>query len=124
MLTVLVIEDEPITAQMLVDVLALKGYAGHQAATAQEGIDLARTIKPNLILLAMSLPGMNGLEVAKLLKQDPVTQHIPIIAVTALPMMDGRELALSAGCDEYEPKPINMNNLMKKIRKFLNEKEV
>lgn len=124
MLTILIIEDDPETAQLLADVLTLNGYAFHQAARAQEGIELARTMKPNLILLDIALPGMSGLEVAKRLKQDPTTKHIPIIAVTALAMKADRESALAAGCDEYIAKPIIVNNLVKEIRRFLNEKEV
>jgi two-component system cell cycle response regulator DivK len=79
---------------LLADLLTLKGYAFHQAATAHAGIELAKTKQPNLILMDLALPGMNGLDAAQLLKQDPVTRHIPIIAVTALLVERDRDLAL------------------------------
>ena len=119
MATILVIENNPTNLQLLSDVLELQGYSIYQAVTAPAGIDLARSKMPRLILMDIGLPGMNGLEATRILKQDPATKDIPIIAVTAHAMRGDRELALAAGCDEYITKPIDIHMIAETVGQLL-----
>ncbi|MCS5695182.1 response regulator [Desulfofundulus thermocisternus] len=81
------------------------GYKTREAATAEQGLEMVRREKPGLILLDIELPGMDGLQVARLLKGDPATRDIPVLAVTAYAMKGDAEKALAAGCDDYISKP-------------------
>jgi len=119
MSAILVIENNPINMQLMADLLELMGYGIHQAETAPVGIALARAETPKLILMDIGLPGMDGLEATRILKQDPATKDIPIIAVTAHAMKGDRERALASGCDEYITKPIDIRELRKVVGRFI-----
>lgn len=112
---ILLVEDNQMNRDMLSRRLRRKGFEVLLATDGQEGVSLARSSGPDLILMDMSLPTMDGWTAARLLKSDTDTQNIPIIALTAHAMRGDRDKALCAGCDEYETKPVNLARLLGKI---------
>jgi CheY-like chemotaxis protein len=112
---ILLVEDNQMNRDMLSRRLRRKGFEVLLATDGQEGISLARSGAPDLILMDMSLPTMDGWTAARLLKSDTDTRSIPIIALTAHAMRGDRDKALDAGCDEYETKPVNLARLLGKI---------
>ena len=112
---ILLVEDNQMNRDMLSRRLRRKGFEVLLATDGQEGVSLARSGAPDLILMDMSLPTMDGWTAARLLKSDTDTQNIPIIALTAHAMRGDRDKALGAGCDEYETKPVNLARLLGKI---------
>jgi two-component system cell cycle response regulator DivK len=112
---ILLVEDNEMNRDMLVRRLVRRGFEVSAAGDGQEGLALARTQLPDIILLDMSLPEMDGWEVARRLKGDASTQDIPVIALTAHAMNGDREAALDAGCEDYDTKPIDMNRLLDKM---------
>jgi CheY-like chemotaxis protein len=117
---ILIVEDNPKNRDMLSRRLIKRGYEIVMAEDGQEGIDMTTSESPDLILLDMSLPVIDGWGVAKHLKADDATQHIPIIALTAHAMSGDREKTIEAGCDEYETKPIRLPILIEKMETLLN----
>ena len=116
---ILVVEDNEMNRDMLMRRLERKGYEVITASDGRRGIVVAQTESPDLILMDMSLPEMDGWEAAKRLKSDRSTQHIPVIALTAHAMSSDRQKALEAGCDEYETKPVEFLRLLAKIEAML-----
>jgi two-component system cell cycle response regulator DivK len=116
---ILLVEDNEMNRDMLSRRLNKKGYDVAIAVTGQEGVDMASTEAPDLILLDMSLPVIDGWEAAKRLKNDPATQQIPIIALTAHAMEGDREKSLDAGCDDYDTKPVDLKRLLGKMETLL-----
>jgi CheY-like chemotaxis protein len=116
---ILLVEDNEMNRDMLSRRLKRKGFEVVMAVDGQEGIDMASAESPDLILLDMSLPVVDGWEAAGQLKSGPDTQGIPIIALTAHAMAGDREKALEAGCDEYDTKPVEMPRLLEKIQSML-----
>jgi CheY-like chemotaxis protein len=119
MAKILLVEDNEMNRDMLTRRLQSKGYQVITAADGSNGIVVAQTDSPDLILMDMSLPEMDGWEAARRLKSDHSTQHIPVIALTAHAMSSDRQKALEAGCDEYETKPVEFPRLLAKIRAML-----
>jgi two-component system cell cycle response regulator DivK len=117
---ILIVEDNPKNRDMLSRRLIKRGYEIVMAEDGQEGIDMTTSESPDLILLDMGLPVIDGWGVAKQLKGDGATKHIPIIALTAHAMSGDREKTLEAGCDEYETKPIRLPDLLAKMESLLN----
>lgn len=115
MVKILLVEDNEMNRDMLSRRLIRKGFEVELAIDGQQGIDMARQLTPDLILMDMSLPVIDGWEASRRLKADPATAAIPIIALTAHAMVDDREKALAAGCDEYDTKPIELPRLLDKI---------
>ena len=105
---ILIIEDNEKNRKLVRDILQFKGYQLLESETAEEGIRLAREHKPALILMDFHLPGMNGIEAFKVLRADPRTSSIPIIAVTASAMTEDRKKIIDAGFDGLQTKPINV----------------
>src|SRR4030095_11183199 len=105
MAKVLVIEDNPANMTLAVFLLESAGHSVINATDAEAGLTLARDEQPQLILMDIPLPGMDGLEATRLLKQDAATRSIPVIALTALAMRGDEERIRAAGCDGYIPKP-------------------
>jgi CheY-like chemotaxis protein len=91
------------------------------AVDGAQGLELARSETPGLILMDMSLPGIDGWEASRQLKADPATSNIPIIALTAHAMSNDRERAIEAGCDDYDTKPVELPRLLEKIDALLGE---
>jgi two-component system, cell cycle response regulator DivK len=116
---ILVVEDNELNADMLSQRLTRKGYEIIFAVDGEEAIQVAKKSKPQLILMDMGLPILDGWEATRRLKADPETKHIPIIALTAHSMADDREQALNVGCEEYETKPVNFTRLIDKIEKLV-----
>ena len=121
MAKILLVEDNELNRDMLSRRLIRRGFDVVIAVDGGQGADMAVSESPNLILLDMSLPVMNGWEVAQKLKADSATRSIPIIALTAHAMGGDREKALDAGCNEYETKPVEFKRLLEKMNSFLEE---
>jgi len=119
MAKLLLIEDNEMNRDMLSRRLERKGYQVIIAVDGQEGIELAQTQSPDLILMDMSLPVMDGWEATRILKANEATRKLPIIALTAHAMAGDREKALEAGVDDYDTKPIDMPRLLSKIETLL-----
>jgi CheY-like chemotaxis protein len=116
---ILLVEDNEMNRDMLSRRLERRGFTILIAVDGAQGVAMARSEAPQLILLDMSLPVLDGWEAARQLKADPKTQAIPIIALTAHAMAGDREKALEAGCDDYDTKPIELPRLLEKIGALL-----
>ena len=116
---ILLVEDNEMNRDMLSRRLARKGYEVVLAVDGQSGVEMARTHAPDLVLMDMSLPVLDGWEATRRLKADAATQHIPVVALTAHAMSSDRDKALEAGCDDYDTKPIEMPRLLGKIETLL-----
>lgn len=119
MTKILLVEDDELSRDMLSRLLARRGYKTLIAVNGQQAVALAKSEIPDLILMDLSMPVMDGWAAAQTLKADPDTAAIPIIGVTANALAGDRENALRAGCDDYDTKPIDFNRLMIKIEAFL-----
>lgn len=119
MAKILLIEDNEMNRDMLARRLERRGHTILLAFDGAEGVHLAQTINPDLILMDLSLPVLDGWEATKQLKQSPHTCAIPIIALTAHALADDRQKSLAVGCDEYETKPIDFPRLLAKIDDLL-----
>ena len=119
-LTILIVEDNVQNRLLMVDILRIHGFDIIEAKDGQEGLQLAREQQPDLILLDMQMPVMDGLEAARRLKADPGTRAIKILAITSFAMKGDRERILAAGCDEYMAKPIDTRQLPVVVRHLLN----
>ena len=119
MTTILIVEDNEMNRDMLSRRLQRKGYEILIAIDGEKGIDVARANRPDLILMDMSLPVMDGWEATRRLKADKTLTHIPVIALTAHAMANDREKALEAGCDDYDTKPIELPRLLAKMEALL-----
>ena len=113
---VLIVEDNDKNLKLVRDVLQAKGYQTIEAGTAEDGIVLARDRMPDLVLMDIQLPGMNGIDALKVLRVDAVTARIPVIAVTASVMQQDRNLITEAGFDGYIGKPINLKEFIDTVR--------
>jgi CheY-like chemotaxis protein len=116
---ILLVEDNEMNRDMLSRRLERKGYQVVVAVDGQEGVDKAATVLPDLVLMDMSLPVLDGWEATRRLKAAPATSHIPVIALTAHAMAGDRAHAIDAGCDEYDTKPIDLPRLLTKIEALL-----
>jgi two-component system, cell cycle response regulator DivK len=119
MMKLLLVEDNEMNRDMLSRRLSRKGYEVLIAADGAEGVHLATSEKPALILMDISLPVMDGYEATRQIKANQETSKIPIIALTAHAMAGDRERALNAGCDDYDTKPIDFSSLLSKIEALL-----
>ncbi len=118
---ILVVEDQEDNRQIIRDLLSAKGYELVEATTGEEGLKLAATGKPDLILMDIQLPGMDGYEVTRRIKAKPELNHIPIIVVTSYALSGDDKKAFDAGCNGYVTKPFSPRVLLAKIREFLPE---
>jgi two-component system cell cycle response regulator DivK len=115
----LIVEDNEMNRDMLSRRLARRGYEVATAADGQEGLRIAQDRTPDLILLDMGLPVIDGWEAVGRLKTNSATRHIPVIALSAHAMAGDRERALAAGCDDYDTKPVELDRLLGKISALL-----
>jgi two-component system cell cycle response regulator DivK len=116
---VLLVEDNEMNRDMLSRRLMRRGFQVTVAEDGQAGVDMAATESPDIILMDMSLPVLDGWEATRRLKARPETQAIPLIALTAHAMAGDRDRALQAGCDDYDTKPIEFERLLEKIDRLL-----
>ena len=116
---ILIVEDNEKNRKLVRDVLQFNGYKTVEAVTAEAGIQLARAEKPDLILMDIQLPGMDGITALGHLRADPATKGIPVIAVTASAMTQDRQKILAAGFDGYQTKPINVKEFLGVVRQAL-----
>lgn len=116
---ILLVEDNEMNRDMLSRRLLRNGFDVIMAVNGQEGIDLAASQTPDLILMDMSLPVLDGWDATRQLKADPATAGIPVIALTAHAMESDREKALAAGCDDFDTKPIELPRLLEKMKALL-----
>ena len=116
MAKILLVEDNEMNADMLSRRLTRKGHSVVHAADGQAAVDLARKHLPDLILMDLSLPVMDGWTATRAIKDDFRTRHIPVIALTAHAVVGDKERALEAGCDDYDTKPVEFSRLQGKIQ--------
>ena len=121
---VLLVEDNEFNRDMLSRRLTRRGYEIVDAANGEQAVLLASSQTPDLILMDINLPGMDGWEATRRIKQDHTTASIPIIALTAHAMSGDREKTLRAGCDEYETKPVNFEGLLQKMELLLGSRKL
>jgi two-component system, cell cycle response regulator DivK len=119
MAKILLVEDNEMNRDMLLRRLQRKGYEVILAVDGQSGVEMTQNHAPDLILMDMSLPVLDGWEATRRLKADAATRHIPVIALTAHAMSSDREKALEAGCDDYDTKPVELRRLLAKIETLL-----
>jgi CheY-like chemotaxis protein len=119
MTMILIVEDNEMNRDMLSRRLERKGYEVLLAVDGEEGLEVARAKMPDLILMDMSLPVVDGWEATRRLKSDDRLKHIPVIALTAHAMANDRDKALEAGCDDYDTKPIELPRLLAKMDALL-----
>jgi len=120
---VLLVEDNEMNRDMLSRRLTRRGFEVVFAADGQQGVDLARSERPDIILMDMSLPVMDGWEATRRIKADATMRTIPVIGLTAHAMSGDREKAIEAGCDDYDSKPVEIDRLLGKINRLLNGDE-
>ena len=120
---ILIVEDDPLSLELFRDLLEASGYTTLEATDGRQGVELAKEKKPDLILMDIQLPVMDGLEAASILKADPATKNIPIIALTAYAMEEDEERALQAGSDGYLTKPIRIEEFLEEVAKYLGNEE-
>ena len=117
--TILVIEDDDMNRKLVRTLLEIGGYEIMEARDAETGLELAGAQKPDLILMDIQLPGMDGLDATRLLKQDPATAGIPVVALTSYAMQGDEEKALDAGCAGYMSKPIDTRKFLQELERYL-----
>jgi two-component system, cell cycle response regulator DivK len=116
---ILIVEDQEDNRRIIRDLLLASDYALAEATTGEEGLALAERERPDLILMDIQLPGMDGYEVTRRIKANPALRHIPIIAVTSYALSGDDQKAFEAGCNDYVTKPFSPRALLSKIREYL-----
>ncbi len=119
---ILVVEDNAVNRRLAEFLLRSNGYRVTEASTAQEAFELLKADRPDLILMDIQLPGMDGLEATRKLKENPATRDIPVVAVTSYAMTGDREKALAAGCAGYITKPIDKTTFLQEVAAHLGDK--
>lgn len=117
--TILIVEDNELNMKLFRDLLEAQGYDVLQTRDGMQALDLARSERPDLIVMDIQLPQVSGLEVTKWIKADDDLKHIPVVAVTAFAMKGDEEKIREGGCEAYVAKPISVNDFLSTIRKFL-----
>src|SRR6185312_9014037 len=119
---ILIVDDTPVNLKLTRILLVGEGYHVLTAASAEEALELLRTARPQLILADIQLPGIDGLEMTRRIKQDPATRGIAVLALTAFAMNGDEQKAIEAGCDGYITKPVNTRTLGQRIRQVLDSR--
>ncbi len=120
--TILVVEDNVMNMELITDILEVKGYEVLQATTGSDALDLVNSKHPDLILMDIQLPGLDGLTITGIIKDNPDIRDIPIVAITAHAMRGDEEKVREAGCDGYISKPIDTRKLPDTIQGFLDSR--
>ena len=116
---ILIVEDDPKSLTLTRDLLQISGYTTIEATDGEQGVELAKAKKPDLILMDIMMPKMDGLEATRILKADITTKNIPIVALTSYVMKGDKERMLEAGCDGYIAKPVDIQELLKTVGEYL-----
>ena len=116
---ILLVEDHDMAREIMQRRLEREGYRVETAQTGKESLEKIRTVSPDLVLMDMSMPMIDGWEATRRIKADPELKRIPVMALTANAIEGDRERCLAAGCDDYETKPVDFDRLLKKIRLLL-----
>jgi two-component system cell cycle response regulator DivK len=116
---ILVVEDNALNMKLVRDVLTVSGYEVVAAPSGEEGVSLAQTCAPDLVLMDIQLPGIDGYEALRMLRQNPMLDGVPVVAVTAFAMREDQERTWQAGFDGYLGKPINVPSLSAQVQGFL-----
>ena len=116
---ILVVDDEPKNLKLVRDLLHYNKYSTIVATDGEQAVAAARRDKPDLILMDIQMPVLDGLSAARILKSDPATVQIPIVALTSLAMTGDREEAMRAGCNDYMTKPLNTREFVRKLGEWL-----
>jgi two-component system cell cycle response regulator DivK len=116
---ILIVDDDPRALKLLRDLLQIRGYTTLEATDGKQGVDMARAKMPDLIFMDMQMPVMDGFEATNILKADPVTKNIPVIALTACAMQGDREKCMEAGCNDYIAKPLDTRAFVTKVKEYL-----
>lgn len=116
---ILIVEDDPGNLKLIRDLLQIRGYTTLEATDGKQGVDMARAKMPDLILMDIQMPVMDGFEATSILKADPVTKSITIVALTAFAMQGDREKCIEAGFNDYITKPLDTRAFMTKIKEYL-----
>jgi Response regulator containing a CheY-like receiver domain and an HD-GYP domain len=119
---ILIVEDDPRNMKLFRELLQVNGYATFEANNGKKGIEMAREKQPDLILMDIQMPVMDGLEATRILKSYPVTAGIPIIALTSAAMAGDREKTVQAGCDVFLSKPIDIHDFLEKVASELHDR--
>jgi len=116
---ILIVEDDPKNLKLFRDLLQTVGYETVEATDGEQGVALARAIKPNLILMDIMMPKMDGLEATHIIKADDAIKNTPVIALTSFAMNGDRERTIEAGCNGYVTKPVDIKELLKTVESFV-----
>jgi CheY-like chemotaxis protein len=116
---ILIVEDDPKNLKLIRDLLQVKGYTTFEATNGKQGVEMAKDKKPDLILMDIQMPIMDGFEAIRILKTDTETNNIPIVALTSYAMVGDEERMYKAGCDGYLTKPIEIKEFLKKVAEYL-----
>ena len=119
---ILIVEDNEKNRKLVRDVLTFKGYRLAEAETGEDGVRLAKELRPDLILMDIQLPGINGIVALGQIREDPAIRATPVIAVTASAMTQDRQKIMAAGFDGYQSKPINVKDFLAAVRAMLDSK--
>ena len=119
MTKILLVEDNELSADMLLRRLKKRGYHVHLATDGQQAVDMAAALSPELVLMDINLPSIDGFEATRRIRANPLTGAVPIIALTAHALPSERARALEAGCDDYDTKPVELERLLGKIAALL-----
>jgi CheY-like chemotaxis protein len=119
---ILIVDDNPVNLRLAAEVLELGGYAVAKAIDAEQAQEMLRGQPPDLILMDIALPGMDGLALTRKLKADERLKHIPVVALTAFAMKGDEQKALAAGCEGYVTKPIDTRDLPRRVAEILGRK--
>jgi CheY-like chemotaxis protein len=119
MTTLLLVEDNEMNRDAISRLLERRGFTVIAAEDGEQGVRMCRESLPDLVLMDLGLPGMDGFEATRLIKADPMTAHIPVVALTARALTSDQEAAMAAGCIDYDTKPVDLARLVGKIRTLL-----
>ena len=116
---ILIVEDNLLNLELATDLLEANGFVVSSAQTAEEGLRMAREILPDLVLMDIGLPGMDGLRATQDLKANPATRHLTVVGLTSHAMKGDKEIALKAGCDGYLTKPIDTRTFIETVKRLI-----
>lgn len=119
MTRILLVEDNDMNRDAITRLLQRRGFTLFTAPDGEEGVRVCREVQPDLVLMDLGLPGVDGFEATRRIKADPATRRIPVVALTARALTSDQEAAFAAGCDDYDTKPVDLARLVEKIQRLV-----